>query len=80
MTGGRSPSTGLRRLFSTLFASGMDIKTMADGHGHSRATMTLDLYAHALPERDREAAGVLGQALEHGRSRRMGILSADGPD
>jgi len=25
--------------------------------------MTLDLCAHALPERDREAAGILGRAL-----------------
>ncbi len=26
--------------------------------------MTFDRYAHALPERDREAAGLLGQVLE----------------
>ena len=48
----------------------MDIKTVANSHGHRRATMTLDLYAHALPERDREAAGVLGQALEQAKTRR----------
>jgi len=36
---------------------------VAERHGHARATMTLDRYAHALPERDREAAGVLGAAL-----------------
>lgn len=55
---------------TTLIAAGMDIKTVADRHGHSRATMTLDLYAHALPERDREAAGVLGQALEQAKTQR----------
>ncbi len=48
---------------TTLIAAGVDIRTVADRHGHSRATMTLDLYAHALPERDRDAAGLLGKAL-----------------
>jgi integrase len=46
-----------------LIAAGVDVRTVADRHGHARATMTLDRYAHALPERDREAAGVLGAAL-----------------
>ena len=44
-------------------AAGVDVRTVATRHGHARATMTLDRYAHALPERDREAAGVLGAAL-----------------
>jgi integrase len=48
---------------TTLIAAGVDIRTVAERHGHARATMTLDLYAHALPERDREAAGILGRAL-----------------
>lgn len=48
---------------TTLIAGGVDVRTVADRHGHARATMTLDLYAHALPERDREAAGLLGAAL-----------------
>jgi integrase len=62
---------GLRHFsVTTLIAAGMDIKTVADRHGHRRATMTLDLYAHALPERDREAAGVLGQALEQAKTQR----------
>jgi integrase len=49
---------------TTLIAAGVDIRTVAERHGHARATMTLDLYAHALPERDREAAGILGKALD----------------
>jgi integrase len=62
---------GLRHFsVTTLIAAGMDIKTVADRHGRRRATMTLDLYAHALPERDREAAGVLGQALEQAKTQR----------
>jgi len=48
---------------TTLIAAGVDIRTVAERHGHAKATMTLDRYAHALPERDREAAGLLGAAL-----------------
>jgi integrase len=48
---------------TTLIAAGVDVRTVAERHGHARATMTLDRYAHALPERDREAAGVLGASL-----------------
>jgi integrase len=48
---------------TTLIAAGVDVRTVAERHGHAKATMTLDLYAHALPERDREAAGLLGAAL-----------------
>jgi integrase len=49
---------------TTLIAAGVDVRTVADRHGHANATMTLNRYAHALPERDREAAGVLGASLE----------------
>ena len=45
---------------TTLIAAGVDVRTVAERHGHARATMTLDRYAHALPERDREAAGSWG--------------------
>ena len=48
---------------TTLIAAGVDVRTVADRHGHARATMTLDLYAHALPERDREAANLIGATL-----------------
>jgi integrase len=51
---------------TTLIAAGVDIRTVAERHGHAKATMTLDRYAHALPERDREAAGLLGAALTLG--------------
>lgn len=49
---------------TTLIAAGVDIRTVAERHGHSQATMTLNRYAHALPERDREAASILGRTLE----------------
>ncbi len=48
---------------TTLIAAGVDVRTVSERHGHARATMTLDRYAHALPERDRAAAGILGKAL-----------------
>ena len=49
---------------TTLIAAGVDVRTVAERHGHDRATMTLDRYAHALPERDRAAAAVLGEVLD----------------
>jgi integrase len=48
---------------TTLLAAGVDLRTVAERHGHAQATMTLNRYAHALPERDRAAAAVLGNAL-----------------
>ena len=33
---------------TTLIAAGVDVRTVAERHGHARATMTLDRYAHAL--------------------------------
>ena len=36
---------------TTLLAAGVDIRTVAERHGHAQATMTLNRYAHALPER-----------------------------
>jgi integrase len=48
---------------TTLLAAGIDVRTVAERHGHAQATMTLNRYAHALPERDRAAAAVLGRAL-----------------
>jgi integrase len=48
---------------TTLIAAGVDIRTVAERHGHAQATMTMNVYAHALPERDRVAAGILGRAL-----------------
>ena len=49
---------------TTLIAAGVDVRTVSNRHGHANATMTLNRYAHALAEQDREAAGVLGMALK----------------
>lgn len=48
---------------TTLVAAGVDWRTVAERHGHADATMTLNRYAHALPERDRAAAQILGGVL-----------------
>ena len=48
---------------TTLIAAGVDPRTVADRHGHAQVTMTLNRYAHALPERDRDAAAILGRAM-----------------
>jgi integrase len=48
---------------TTLIAAGVDVRTVAERHGHAQATMTLNRYAHALPERDRAAANILGVAF-----------------
>lgn len=39
-----------------LIKNGTDIKTVQTRLGHSTAALTLDTYAHALPEKDEEAA------------------------
>ncbi len=46
-----------------LIASGVDIRTVAGRLGHSRASVTLDVYAHLLTERDEGAAELLGSII-----------------
>jgi integrase len=48
---------------TTLISSGVDVKTVAERHGHAHASMTLDRYAHFVPARDPEAADLLGRML-----------------
>jgi integrase len=51
---------------TTLLAAGVDVRTVAERHGHAQATMTLNRYTRALPERHRVAASVLGKAFASG--------------
>ncbi len=44
-----------------LLASGVDVKTTQTRMGHSSATITLEWYAHAVPDNDRKAADLLGK-------------------
>ena len=43
-----------------LFANGADAKTVQTRMGHASAAFTLDNYAHAVPEKDDEAADLVG--------------------
>ncbi len=42
---------------------GMDIRTVADFLGHSDPSLTLPVYSHAIEERTRAAATIMGQVL-----------------
>jgi integrase len=51
---------------TTLIGAGVDVRTVAERVGHARTSMTLDRYAQSLPARDRDAAAVMGHALQLG--------------
>lgn len=54
----------LRHTSATLLlASNTDIETVARRLGHSRASVTLDVYGHALPGKDYAAAQLLGEII-----------------
>jgi len=54
----------LRHFSATqLIAAGHDVRTVAGRLGHADASVTLRVYSHVLPERDREAAAALGRTL-----------------
>lgn len=44
-----------------LLANGVDVKTVQARLGHSDASLTLNWYAHAVPENDRRAAQLIGE-------------------
>lgn len=44
-----------------LLAAGVDVKTVQTRLGHSSASLTLNQYAHAVPENDRAAADLIGE-------------------
>lgn len=43
-----------------LLANGVDMKTVQTRLGHANASITLNWYAHAIPENDRKAAELIG--------------------
>lgn len=43
-----------------LLANGVDVKTAQTCLGHTNAYITLNWYAHAVPENDRKAAQLIG--------------------
>ncbi len=61
---------------SLLLASGIDIETISHRLGHSKPSVTLDIYGHALPEIDRAAADKLARLLEFNNKN---IVKAEDP-
>lgn len=57
-----------------LLAAGMDVKTVQGRLGHASASTTLDLYAHALPERDREAANIMARLANERKQDEKGRI------
>ena len=43
-----------------LLANGADLKTVQDRMGHANGAITLNWYAHAIPENDQKAAQLVG--------------------
>lgn len=48
-----------------LIGSGADIKTVQARLGHSSASLTMNIYAHAIEQNDREAAETIGCLLDN---------------
>ena len=58
----------LRHTSATLLIAGhVDIETVSHRLGHSKASVTLDIYAHAMEETDRSAAEYLNGVLKNAR-------------
>jgi integrase len=54
----------LRHFTATqLIGAGVDVRTVAGRLGHSDPSVTLRVYSHALEERDRAAAAIMGRVL-----------------
>jgi integrase len=54
----------LRHFTATqLIGAGVDVRTVAGRLGHSDPSVTLRVYSHALEERDRAAADIMGRVL-----------------
>jgi integrase len=57
---------GLRHTCATLLLqAGTPVHVVSERLGHSKVTMTLEVYAHVLPDMQTDAAATLG-ALLHG--------------
>ncbi len=52
-----------------LLANGVDIKTVQNRLGHAKASITMDFYAHAVPENDEKAAQLIGNLFRQETNR-----------
>ena len=64
---------------TTAIASGADVRTVAGRLGHADASVTLRVYAHALEQRDRELAALLGNAVLGPMNGGAQLYQADPP-
>lgn len=48
-----------------LLGNGVDVKTVQTRLGHADAGITLNWYAHAMPDNDEQAANLLAAVMEH---------------
>jgi integrase len=59
---------GLRHSAATLLLGvGVPVQVVAERLGHAQTSMTLDVYTHALPDMQRDAAEKLGALLTSAR-------------
>ena len=55
---------GLRHTAATLMLQvGVPVQVVAQRLGHAQISMTLEVYSHALPDMQRDAAAKLGELL-----------------
>ena len=59
-----------------LIGAGMDVRTVADFLGHSDPSLTLRVYSHAIEERNKAAASIMGQVLSAERKKQPAELPA----
>ncbi|MGH9107755.1 MAG: tyrosine-type recombinase/integrase [Acidimicrobiales bacterium] len=69
----------LRHFSATeLIGKGVDVRTVAGRLGHADPSVTLRVYSHALEQRDRQAAELLGKAVLGAKPRQQ-LGAANGP-
>ena len=65
----RIPMRGMRHTHATLLlAAGTPIKAVSERLGHSKTSITLDTYAHVLPDMQDRAVDAIDAALFQGAS------------
>lgn len=66
----------LRHFTATqLIGAGVDVRTVAGRLGHSDPSVTLRVYSHALEERDRAAAAIMGGILTRSERRAVDVTA-----
>jgi integrase len=64
---------------TTAIASGADVRTVAGRLGHADTSLTWRVYAHALEQRDRDLAALLGNAVFGPVNSRAHLCEPDAP-